>query len=74
MGIGARGSRAPGFVYYNPRFFLFLSHIPTSRGPTSFFVPDLPRVPGVPEDPPWGLRLSFPSHFCLHFARLAHPS
>ena len=51
MGTGALISRAPEFVYYNPRFFQFSGHFPTSRGPVRFFVPDLPRVPEVPEIP-----------------------
>ena len=44
-------------------FLQFSGHFLTSRGPTSFFVPDLPRVPG---DPPWGLRPSFPSLSSTH--------
>ena len=65
MGTGSQIMAAHEFVYYNPRFFQFSGHFPTSRDPVRFFVPDLPRVPGVLEDPPWGLRPSFPSHFCL---------
>ena len=69
MGTGAWVVRAPGFVYNNPQFFPFSSHFPTSPGPASFLIPDLPRVPGVPEDSQWGLRPSFPSHFCFPLAR-----
>ena len=75
---GPHGHRCPGpveprFMYYNPRFFQFSDHFPTSLGPTTFFVPDLCRVLEVLEDSPWGLRLSFLSHICLPLACLARP-
>ena len=63
----------PRRAHINPRFFQFSGHFSTSLSPTSFSVPDLRRVTGVPEDCPWGLRLTFHSHFCLPLARLARP-
>ena len=62
MGIGAQTPRAPGFVYYNPRFFQFSGHFSTSQGPSRFFVPDLRKVPRGAWGSPMGTQtsVSFP--------------
>ena len=55
-------NRCPGpqgggvvFVDYDPHFFQFSGHFPTSRGSTSFFVPDIHMVPKEPQ-----IVISFP--------------